>query len=54
MPRKKNMNMKNILFWIFAGVIIITVMSLLQSPNLTKREVNFSQFMSDVEANRIE
>jgi cell division protease FtsH len=54
MPRKKNRNMKNILFWIFAGVIIITVMSLLQSPSLTKREVNFSQFMSDVEANRVE
>jgi cell division protease FtsH len=54
MPRKKNRNMKNVLFWIFAGVIIITVMSLLQSPNLAKREVNFSQFMSDVEANRVE
>ncbi|MFZ2052589.1 MAG: ATP-dependent zinc metalloprotease FtsH [Candidatus Aminicenantales bacterium] len=46
--------MKNLLFWICAGVIIITVMSLLQSPSLTKREVNFSQFMSDVEANRVE
>jgi len=54
MPRKRNKNMKNVLFWISAGVIIILLWSLLQSPSLVKREVNFSQFMSDVEANRVE
>ena len=54
MPRKRNKNMKNVLFWISAGVIIILLWSLLQSPSLIKREVNFSQFMSDVEANRVE
>jgi cell division protease FtsH len=54
MPRKRNRNMKNVLFWISAGVIIILLWSLLQSPSLVKREVNFSQFMSDVEANRVE
>jgi len=54
MPRKRNRNMKNVLFWISAGVIIILLWSLLQSPSLIKRELNFSQFMSDVEANRVE
>jgi cell division protease FtsH len=54
MPRKRNRNMKNVLFWISAGVIIILLWSLLQSPSLVKKEVNFSQFMSDVEANRVE
>jgi len=42
------------LFWISAGVIIILLWSLLQSPTLIKKEVNFSQFMADVESNRVE
>ncbi len=54
MPRKKNRSYKNIIFWIAAGVIIVMLWSLLQSPSLVKREVNFSQFMNDIEANRIE
>jgi cell division protease FtsH len=54
MPRKKTRSYKNIIFWIAAGVIIVMLWSLLQSPSLVKREVNFSQFMNDVEANRIE
>jgi cell division protease FtsH len=54
MPRKKNRSYKNIIFWVAAGVIIVMLWSLLQSPSLVKREVNFSQFMNDIEANRIE
>ncbi len=54
MPRKKNKSFKNILFWISTGAVIILLWSLLQSPNLVKREVNFSQFLTDVEANRVE
>jgi cell division protease FtsH len=54
MPRKKNRSYKNILFWISAGIIIIMLWSLLQSPTLIKREVNFSAFMNDVEGNRVE
>jgi len=54
MPRKKNKSFKNILFWISTGVIIILLWSLLQSPSLVKREVNFSQFLTDVEDNRVE
>jgi cell division protease FtsH len=54
MPRKKNKSLKNLLFWISAGVIIILIWSFLQSPTLVKREVAFSQFMNDVESNKVE
>lgn len=54
MPRKKNRSFKNIIFWISTGVIIIVLWSLLQSPSLIKHEVNFSQFLTDVEDNRVE
>jgi cell division protease FtsH len=54
MPRKKNKSYKNILFWISSGVIIILLWSLLQSPTLIKKEVNFSLFMTDVEDNKVE
>jgi cell division protease FtsH len=54
MPRKRNTSYKNLLFWVSAGVIIIVLWSLLQSPTLIKTEVNFSQFMTDVENNKVE
>jgi len=54
MPKKKNKSLKNAFFWITAGIIIIMLWSLLQSPNLVKKEVSFSQFISEVEANRVE
>ncbi len=54
MPRKKNKSFKNILFWISTSVIIILLWSLLQSPSLVKHEVNFSQFLTDVEDSRVE
>ena len=45
---------KNLLFWIASGIIIIVLWSFLQSPNMSKKELTFSQFMNDVEANRVE
>ena len=54
MPKRKNRSYKNALFWIAAGVVIILLWSLLQTPNLAKTEVTFSQFLSDVEGNRVE
>ncbi|MEW5901276.1 MAG: ATP-dependent zinc metalloprotease FtsH [Acidobacteriota bacterium] len=54
MPRKRNRSMKNVFFWISAGVIIILLWSILQSPSLIKQEVTFSQFMTDVEDNKVE
>jgi cell division protease FtsH len=46
--------MKNLLFWISAGVIIILLASLLQSPSAAKRDITFSQFMSQVEQGNVE
>jgi cell division protease FtsH len=54
MPKSKNRSMKNMLFWISAGVIIILLWSLLQSPAAAKRDVTFSQFMSQVEQGNVE
>jgi len=42
------------LFWLAAGIVIILLWSLLQSPNIIKREVNFSQFLTEVEENKVE
>lgn len=53
-PKKQSKSYKNILFWIAAGVVIIILWSLLQSPGKTKKEVNFSQFMTEVENNKVE
>ena len=56
MPRAKkpSKSYKNILFWIAAGVVIIILWSLLQSPGAVKKEVNFSQFMSEVESGNVQ
>ena len=54
MPKKKTRPYRNILFWIAAGIIIILLWSLLQSPSAAKREVDFSQFLTDVEGNMVE
>ena len=54
MPKPKNKSMKNLLFWISAGVIIILLWSLLQSPAAAKKDVTFSQFMTEVEQGRVE
>jgi cell division protease FtsH len=54
MPRKKNKSLKNLLLWMSAGVIIILLWNFLQNPAMVKKDVTFSQFMNDVEANRVE
>jgi len=48
-PKKPTRSYKNILFWIGAGIVIIILWSLLQSPGGAKKEVNFSQFLLEVE-----
>jgi cell division protease FtsH len=53
-PRKKTKSLKNLLFWIAAGIIIIILWSLLQSPGAVKKEVDFSQFMNEAEQNRVQ
>ncbi len=54
MATKKPKPIKNIVFWMAAGVIIILLWSLLQPPNIIKTEINFSQFLNDVEGKKIE
>ncbi|MFQ6109467.1 MAG: ATP-dependent metallopeptidase FtsH/Yme1/Tma family protein, partial [Candidatus Aminicenantales bacterium] len=56
MPRAKKpgKSYKNLLFWIAAGIVIIILWSLLQSPGAVKKEINFSQFMTEVESNNVE
>jgi cell division protease FtsH len=54
MPQTKNRPMRNLLFWIAAGILIIVLWSFLQSPAMAKKEVTFSQFMSEVEARKVE
>jgi len=52
-PKKQVRTYKNILFWIAAGIIIIILVSLLQSPR-SVREVKFSIFLKEVEDNKVE
>ena len=54
MPKRKNRSLKNIFFWISAGILIILLWSLLQSPNVIKKEINFTQFMDQVEQGNID
>jgi cell division protease FtsH len=46
--------MRNLLFWIAAGILIIILVSFLQNPAMAKKDVTFSQFMSEVEARKVE
>lgn len=52
-PKKPTKSYRNILFWIGAGIIIIILWSLLQSPRGAKKEVNFSQFLLEVENDNV-
>ncbi|MEA2005539.1 MAG: ATP-dependent zinc metalloprotease FtsH [Acidobacteriota bacterium] len=52
--KKQQKPYKNILFWLAAGIIIIILWSLLQSPGAAKSEINFSQFLDEVEKTRVE
>jgi cell division protease FtsH len=54
MPQTKNRPMRNLLFWISAGIILILAWSLLNSPSAAKKDVTFSQFMSEVEQGKVE
>jgi cell division protease FtsH len=54
MPKTKNKPMKNLLFWVSAWILIILLWSLLQSPAMAKKDINFSQFMSEVEQSNVD
>ncbi len=54
MPKPKSRSTRSLLFWISAGVILIILWSLLQSPTVAKKDVTFSAFMADVEQGNVE
>ena len=54
MPKTKNKPMRNLFFWIAAGILIIILWSFVQSPTLAKKDITFSQFMTEVEARKVE
>jgi cell division protease FtsH len=51
--RKPPKSYRSIIFWIAAGIIIIILYSLLQTPSAITREINFSEFMDEVERGNI-
>ncbi len=51
--KRQQKQYKNILFWVAAGAVILFLWSLLQSPSTARREIQFSEFMSNVESSRI-
>jgi cell division protease FtsH len=54
MPKKRNKSFRNVFFWISAGVLIILLWSLLQNPNVARKDVTFTQFMDQVEQGNVE
>ena len=54
MPVKRNQPIKNILFWLAAGIVVITLWSVFQAREMSDTNVPFSQFINDVEAQRVE
>ena len=50
---KKSRPFKNLFFWIIAGIVIIILWSLLQSPGVSRKELKFSEFLDEVESNKI-
>jgi cell division protease FtsH len=51
--RKPPKSYRSIIFWIAAGIVIIILYSLLQTPGAVKREINFSDFLDEVERGNI-
>lgn len=47
--KKQLTSYRNIFFWVAAGIIILILYSLMQSPDAAKKEVDFSVFLNEVE-----
>ncbi len=52
-PKKPTRSYRSILFWIGLGIILIILWSLLSSQATIKKEVHFSDFLTDVEADKV-
>ncbi len=54
MPKTTNKPTRNLLFWLIAGGILIIGLTYFNSPAMAKKDVPFSQFMSDAEQGKVE
>ena len=54
MPKPTNKPTRNLLFWLIAGGILIIGLTYFNSPAMAKKDVPFSQFMSDAEQGKVE
>ena len=54
MPKKTSRPLKNLLFWLAAGTLLILLWSLVQSPTMARKDINFSEFLDQVEAKNVE
>jgi len=53
-PKRKSSGWRSALFWLAAGVVIIILWSLLQTSQMTRKEMTFSEFLDSVEARRVQ
>ena len=54
MPKTPVKPTRSLLFWIVAGGLLIVAWTLLQSPAMAKKEITFSQFMTEAEQGKVE
>ena len=52
-PKKPSKSYRSLLFWVGLGIILIILWSVLQSQATTKKEVDFSDFLTDVEGDQV-
>ena len=54
MAVKRNQSLKNMLFWLVAGILVIILWSVFQAREMSSADIPFSRFIDDVEAQRVE
>jgi cell division protease FtsH len=55
MPQPKNKPMRrNLLFWLSAGIILFILLNIFGGPAAPKKDVTFSQFMTEAEQGKVE
>jgi len=54
MPKPQNSPMRNLLFWVLAGGLVILAVMFFNNTAAAKKDIAFSQFMSEVEQGKVE
>jgi cell division protease FtsH len=52
-PKKPVRSLRSLLFWLAAGIVIVILWSLLQTPGAIKKTINFSDFLNHVESDKV-